>query len=55
MLRESPYATARAESVTRRMAEVVKRPSGPDGYAAWLVAEWQQEIPDRLHRSDRRG
>ena len=52
VLRESPYTAARDESVTRRMAEVVKRPNGPDGYAAWLVAEWQQEIPDRLHEID---
>lgn len=51
-LRESPYVAAKAESVTRRMADVVRRPNGPDGYAAWLVTEWQQEIPDKLHEID---
>jgi hypothetical protein len=34
------------------MADVVKRPRGVGGYAAWLVAEWQQEIPDKLHEID---
>lgn len=52
MVRESPYTTAKAESVARRRADAVKRPNGADGYASWLITEWQQEIPDRLHEID---
>jgi len=47
--RESPYARARSESVTRRMDEAAREPKGINGLTNWYRAAWAAETPNRFH------